>query len=390
MYRFLTGYSKIEFTGDEVLKCFECLQNNGIQLKNIKKVPCGYLAEIKRNRLKTVRDISTGFCVEIKVCRSYGVASKFIIHKKRYILIGGAIICAALFFVRALFVREIVISGNAYLTDEQVELVLSECGVERGKFIPNLKPNKISEQMIDKCKHFSWVWIDIKGTTAFVDIREKHHPLKLYDKSYACNIVAKKDGIISEAISESGINYATVGKYVRKGELLIGGIYDSNDYAPVRYVRAKGKVLAKTKYSLSDTYCANYYLYRKKGEVAKKVSANFFGFSVGKSRILNKNVFLAKSANHNLIIFGKKFSSLGFTNERYYEIIKEEYKMDMQTARQRAVDELSLRLRAYLPDGAEVIKVETEIEDNPDKTFCVTVFFDCIEDIGKEAEIQID
>lgn len=389
MFWFVVGYARLKFSGEDVLKCFEKIQKSHTELKNINKMSGYYYADVKRNDIKKVYNICREMNIDVFTDGRFGLAMKLFVHRNRIAFIISLVACVAMLFLKSSFIREIKISGNNYLSDRQIEIVLKECGLSRGIFIPHSKPHKVSSLMLERCSHLSWVWVEIKGTTAFVDVREKISKPDFYDDSYACNIIAEKDGVISEAISENGINYAFAGKYVRKGQLLIGGIYDSNEYAPVRFVRAKGSVKAKVTYSLSDTYTKKFTRYsvgKKCGDV-KKIC--LFGVFAEFGKTESKNALLAKTTNKYFKIFGKKFSSLGFTNEQYYEIIKTEYITDEQTAMQRAKKELSQRLRSNIPHDAVIIDEKSFVANNPDGSFLVTVTAECIEDIGCESRIEI-
>ena len=166
-------------------------------------------------------------------------------------------------------------------------------------------------------------------------------------------------------------------------------MYDSNEYAPVRFVRAKGSVRARTKYTLSDTYTGVYNHYTAGENIQGVSKLNFFGFSLGEKRPQCENLLLIKQTVTNPEIFGKKISSLGFTNEQYCEIIKTEYKLDKENAQKRAVNELLQRLKVSLPDDAATVNEESSVTENPDGSFFVTVSVECIEDIGKESVIEI-
>ena len=84
--------------------------------------------------------------------------------------------------------------------------------------------------------------------------------------------MAERDGVITEAISETGILYAKSGTFVKQGQLLIGGVYDSNENVPVRFVHAKGKINAKTTYTLRGDFPLSVTTY-KRSDKTKKTDA---------------------------------------------------------------------------------------------------------------------
>ncbi|MBQ4528629.1 MAG: sporulation protein YqfD [Clostridia bacterium] len=389
MFWFVVGYARVELEGEDVLNCINIISGSEIDLKNINKMSNTYYADVKKSDIKQLYDICNEHGIKIRIIGRFGLAMKLYIYKKRTAFLIGLFLCMVMFFVKLSFINKIEIIGNNYLTDDQIKQIVEECGIYYGRFVYGIDENKIQKEILKNCKHFSWVWVEIKGNSVFVDVREKISQPKFYDKSYACNIIAERDGVISEAISESGINYTKVGDYVRKGDLLIGGIYDSNDYAPVRFVRASGSIKAKTVYTISDNYDTCYIKYTPVDKKLYSYKFKFFGFSFSVGANKEENIFLMKQDNKNFSVFGKKISSLGFTKEKYCEIIRTECIMDKYETEQMAIRELTQRLYSQIPDDAVVIDEKNSIFQNPDGSVCATVTFECIEDIGCEARIEL-
>ena len=283
---------------------------------------------------------------------------------------------------------DIIINGNNYLTDKQISSFLKECGIYKGKFIPTISPDHVRDEMRKKCTALSWIWVDVKGTTAKVNVREKVPKPEFFDDKYVCNIVAERDGVITEAISEKGILYAKEGNFVQKGELLIGGVYDSNEFAPVRFVHASGRVYAQTTYTLCGTFSSSYTSYTNTGKIKSyygiMIGDKTFEFGFGKNKASFKKLY----SKEKFFEFLGKFSiPLGFTNNKYCEIIKTECKLDKEATVTKAVGELTERLSSQLPPDAHIINITQDITDNSDGKVSVAVTALCIEDIATEKPI---
>lgn len=381
----VVGYIRLKLDGDNIYTFIEKCKTNGTELKNVKKFSGSFYADVLSTSLKKIIEVSKELNISLKVEGRYGLAMKIFIYRNRIPLFIASLIFTLLFFLNCIFIREIKVSGNHYLTDKQIKSVISDCGVKKGTFLLSVKPDEIKEEILKKCDHLSWVWIDIIGTTAYVDVREKISIPEVFDYDYACNIIAEKDGVIREAISESGVLYAKPGTYVKKGDLLIGGVYDSNEYAPVRFVHSKGSVKAYTTYTLSEFCNFTYYSYELTGKSKRTYGLEVAGqvIETGSER---KGLYMERQNNKKITIFGKNYFSLGFTNSKYCEIIKKECTMGYNEAVNKTTENLIQRLRSTLPYDAEIIDIEKNYDD---KSFMVSVTAHCIEDIGEELPIEI-
>ncbi len=386
----VVGYVRVRLCGENIHTFLDQCMKRDIPLKNVLCLKDEYSLDVLGTNLKKLLPIAKKCDVEMRVVGRFGLAMKLFIYRNRLTFFIALLAVFTIFCVNSFFIKDIIITGNNYLTSDQISTLLKSSGIYQGKFIPTISLEGVQEKMRKKCNTLSWIWVDIKGTTARVDVREKISKPEFFDPNYACNIVAERDGIITEAISELGILYAKSGTYVQKGELLIGGVYDSNENAPVRFVNATGRVYAKTSYTLNGNFPLSVTTYT----LSDKTSSAFGFFSPNKkfdfsSKKINSRSVKIHSKEKNFKLFGKFSLPLGFTNNKYCEIIKKECELDKQTAIDKAVGELSKRLSSKIPHDATVINTFKEISDNPDGTISATVTFECIEDIGAKLPIVL-
>lgn len=389
MFWKVVGYVRVRLSGDNILDFLNECRANDVELKNIIGLKNEYYADIISTRIQKAYNISKDFDVELGIIGRFGIAMKLFIYKNRIGFIASAAIFLILFALNSIFINEIIITGNNYLTDSQIESILSDSGIYRGKFIFSIKPDIIKEDILKKCNRLSWIWIDINGNCANVDVREKTSLPEFYDTSYSCNIVASREGVITEAIAQTGVLHVSEGTYVKEGDLLIGGVYDSSENAPVRFVRASGSVYAKTRYSLEDNYYMNYYSYSTNAKKITSFGIKLFGWSLETRPSPPQNSFLVKFNEKRIKIFGKKYLPLAFTNKQYCEIIKKECYSDKQQTEQRAVSDLAARLSASIPETATVVNTTKDIKYNSDGSIYACVTFECIENIAVENPIAV-
>jgi len=385
----VVGYIRIKLTGENIYNFFDECKKQNIRLKNLCCIPDGYCVEVMSAYLKKLLPIAKKYDVNLGIEGRFGLAMKFFIYKNRIAFAVSAALFALLISLNSFFVNNISISGNVYHTQDQIKTILREHGIYKGKFIPFVNPEKTKEKILYSYPGLSWIWINIKGTTAFVDVREKVSKPEFFDKEYPCNIVAKRDGVVIEAISEMGTTYAEVGSYVKKGELLIGGIYDSTEYSPIRLVHAAGRVRARTTYEMSVTFSLSSAGYTLSEKTKNSYGIRFFGNAWEICAPKGKDWVKLSENEKNFSIFGKIYLPLGFTNKKYCEIIRTECIMDKSDAIKAASKELRERLNVCLPQDAQIVDTKETLTENSDGTLTLVATFECVEDIAQELLIEL-
>jgi similar to stage IV sporulation protein len=122
--------------------------------------------------------------------------------------------------------------------------VLKECGVAIGARKNALDIDVIENRVLIFSDDISWISINILGNVAEVEIREREI---IEDTEYmtAANLVAEREGIIEYFEDTRGKVAVDIGEAVSEGELLVGGIYGTEEEG-FRYTVARGRVLART------------------------------------------------------------------------------------------------------------------------------------------------
>ena len=166
-------------------------------------------------------------------------------YQKRMGLVVGFLLAMALIFLSSLFVWDIRIEGVDVIHENTILEALEKRGIYLGAFIPSLDTEITEQALILDIDGLSFVSINLRGTVARVEIRERESEPEILDRTSPSNLIATADGQI-EALQITG-GFATVkcGETVKKGDILVSGIIDSAALG-YRLVRARGEVLART------------------------------------------------------------------------------------------------------------------------------------------------
>ena len=216
--------------------------------------------------------------IEICVVHSFGLPYFCYRHRKRAGILLGALLSVALVILSQRFVWDVRVIGNTTMTESEVLEELSACGFGIGSYIPGFGAGELENRVLIASDKIAWISVYLDGTVATVQVIERGTAPPSEDLAKPANLVAAFDGQIETLELYRGNCLVTVGQAVKKGDLLVSGIYDSQTQG-MRYTRASGKVFARAwqqiRVEIPLQYEEKVFGESKRGDV----TLNFFGFS---------------------------------------------------------------------------------------------------------------
>ncbi|MBO7310195.1 MAG: sporulation protein YqfD [Clostridia bacterium] len=219
--------------------------------------------------------------IEVKRIGSYGLPNILSKILSRGGLVLGSALCVLMVVWSGRIVWDVRIEGNSEVPEQHIIDTLSECGFGVGSQKEGLELDKIENRFLILTDEISWISVNIRGTVASVEVREAVVAQKENDYA-ASNLVAAKNGTIVGFEQVKGNIAVEIGEAVSSGELLVGGVYGSEN-SSLRFVRSRGKVLAlcdtELSVSVPMTFEKKVYTGRqkiKKSLIFFKKEVNFF------------------------------------------------------------------------------------------------------------------
>jgi len=242
------GQAKITVKPACLLDLLNVLLELGESYKNIcsdeeeASVELAYPSALRAQRFCRKRGI------EADVLLFYGVPYLFFRLIERPGVIVGIISAVILSVIGSNVLWDIRVEGNEILTETEIKEALAEHNVCPGAWIKKLDIGKIQTEIERDKDEIAWISVNVIGTVAYVEIVEEKNP-KAQGKPEGdgSNLVAARDGVIVGFEVIAGEPVAEIGQTVRAGELLVGGLIDS-ERAGYRAVESEGKVFAITEY----------------------------------------------------------------------------------------------------------------------------------------------
>lgn len=376
------GAVRLEIVGKYPERFINFCIADRIYLWGVKQTPKGLVLWMSVEDFFRVRPAARKSGVRIKVLRSYGLPFLLKKWKQRKVLCAGILLFFVAIYTLSSYIWFIEIDGLKSLEREKIEMALSAQGLQRGVKRDNLDAKKIERALLVEFPELAWSGVHFTGTRAVIEVVEKVRPE--YEDKTPADLVAAKDGVITECIAFQGDSEVKKGDAVKEGDVLIRGVARMGQEAEPD-VRAKGIVKARIHYESVGEAEKRLIEYERTGE--KDISLQIH---------LNGDVFTLKEAKPQRYAAYEKeeivkslpwWRNRSFTVELIIDIYREldffETALDDETAKERAAAE-SLGMSKYLiPQDAYILESRSEVVESPDDdTIRVSTYFETEEEIG--------
>lgn len=385
LFKFVAGYVIFTAKGGFAERFINLCAVRRINLWNVTLSDNTIVACVNIREFKKLRGVARKTGVHISIREKRGVPFYLRAHKDRVGLLIGA--CIFLFFMTFMntFVWCIQTHSSEKISRYQILQAAENAGLHYGVFVKSFDEEKAAREIYKAFDgELSWVKVNIKGSLAVIDFRDKVKNIQIEEKGEPANIVADFDGIILSDETYQGSKNKSRGDVVSKGEVLISGVVEGVDMKPL-YYEAKGKFTALHQRLLEFTLDnqSEFYSYKK---LSEKTSLNIFGLDIPLS-------FSFHSAKNTTV----------YTYESYIEF--EGYRLPFGIKKTVAVKDNISSITASEREKLAVLSfsekeydafsdtriLESDIKLIKEKNgFKIEGLYDCIDFIGESRSINIE
>lgn len=295
-------------------------------------------------------------------------------------------LCSLLLLWGSFFIWDIEIEGNETVPDREILRALEKYDVAFGTFGYDVNSFQLRNNLLLELPELSYIAINVRGSRAYVQVRERVDAPEIIDKRQPGNTVAAKDALVTAIEPWNGEKVVLPGTMVREGQLLISGVVDSG-YGGSRQVAGMGKVYGRTWYTLR---CRVPLTVEEKVYTGKKTVRR--AVLLGKNRV---NLYIGSSISGDTcdkIIDWNQWELPGglvlpvtVVTETLEEYTLTETRRSQEEAQALGTLTLDRQLEALLGDGELLSRqINSQVEGD---TLLVTLTAECEEQIGKFVEI---
>jgi len=332
-----------------------------------------------------IREAARKTRTRVRILRKRGLPLFLHRHRKRGAFIAGVFLFALILTLLSSFIWAIEIDETEKIDKNLIRNTLKSCGLDVGVLKYTLKASEIKEDMLREIPELSWLWVEVRGTRAFVHVREKTPKPAMIPADRPANIVASRDGVIVSCTAARGTALVQEGDTVQKGALLISGTVETK-HGGTLLVHAEGTARAKTWTSKSGTFPLS-----KKTETDTEEKKTRYSLYFGSFRLpLHSNkmpfeTYRTESETTALRLWGDLYLPITVQKDTIY---KTNVSYDKLLAEDAALFYgQTLLADIQIPEGGEIINTEYTHILNEDGTITVTCTVECIEEIGEIREI---
>ncbi len=381
-FRFLLGYIRFTARGGFPERFINLCRRNNILLWELKSENSVLSACTDCSGYKKIRSVARKSGMKVRISRKHGLPFFLMRHSRRIGVLIGVCFCVASIMILSTRIWSIDVTGNVRIPEERIIEIFENLGVKRGAAQARIDIKSTEIAALRELPELSWLNINLAGSAARIEVRETVETPKIdYDKT-PTDIVAARDGQIVLLRPFSGTGEQKIGNAVLKGDPLISGVVENKDLT-VSFCRSKGYVVARTTRIENVKQSAKLSV-RSAVRESKKYIAEFLFFSVPLGRINAENAY----RNRSEVFINGVTLPVGLTECR--EIVFEEKQITLNAGRQKLAAALD-----FLEQCAEdfrYLKVENaEINEVfSGGVYSVSGKFTCLENIGKEAPMNIE
>lgn len=308
-------------------------------------------------------------------------------YRKRKGLIVGAFLALFLIIFSSLFVWDITVFGAERIPEALILEALEKRGLKLGTFVPSVNTEILEQAIILDVDGLSLVSINLRGTVASVEVREREKDTEIVDRETPSNLIASIDGQIEALEVTGGVSTVKLGQIVRKGDLLVSGIIDSKALG-YRLVRARGEVLARTTltFSVEIPYQTTEKVYT--GQFQTKKSIKIFSKTIklfGKDSISDATCDKIE-VERRVYLFDTIKLPLFISETSYAEYTLVPKTLTREEALKQAEKALLAMCETPLAD-AEILGRHTSVSEN-EHSLSLTWQIECIINIAQEVKIE--
>ena len=326
-----------------------------------------------------------GIAVEVRQRR--GMPELVRRYRSRPGLWIGFFLLALLLLLSRGIIWNIRIEGNDRISEARILELLSENGVAVGSSLRRLNPDQVEGNILLGEKDISWISVYAVGTTLNVEIRETERGDLA--EGGAANLVALRDGVIERIEVCDGNVVVKKGDVVRRGELLVSGVYNTPSGGSLRAVRAEGEVYARTTYEFSVEIPL---LYEKKVYTGREWCEKRIKFFAKDIKVFANTGNAPPTCDiiyyeDKVSFFGGDELPLGLETILYREYTMESVNLSPQSAAAYAFDALEREL-AERSVRAELLEKKISFELT-EEAYLLKCYITCVENIAVAQPIKV-
>lgn len=385
--RFIKGYVDFRGEGKYPERFINITVQNGIYIKNMMCKNNTLTGSMSVSDYVSIRVFARKSHMKTKIVKKHGLPFVIQKYKSRTGLMAGLVLFIAIISVLSQFVWNIQINGAESISQAYVMNVLEKNGLYRGAHTNSLNIDRIQRSTLLEIDSIRWMSINLDGCNVNVEIKEKAEKPKIDDNSYPCNIVAKKDGVITSVKCVNGVSKVKAGSAAAKGQLLVSAVAE-NKTGGYTLLHSKAEIFAKTfeNKTFSQKKEAQITAVDENTGIKKQSVADFFFLSFPCSLTLKSPDSTVIDFENYALKLNDVFLPIGYTQEVCADLKTEKTRLSDKEIKKAFENQIALYEAFTRSDALVLQRKITENKAKNETQYKVSYVFE--EDIAKTEKLQ--
>lgn len=384
LFRRLRGFVRFSLRGGCPERVVTLAARDGVLIRDLHKTPDGVSAYVGASDYRRLRRHAKNNGCRMRVEKKFGFPFFFCRVRRRGGLIVGTVAAALLLALLSRSVWVMDVSGNSAVPEGEILYVLRRQGVYPGAFKSDIDLISAEQNALIELPELSWLAVNLRGSRASVEVRERTAPPEAVPLSSPCNVVAARGGTIKRVSAFRGDAVVKAGDSVAAGDLLVSGLTEE-----AGAVHAIAECIAEVpvRIEVFVPYASAEREYT--GETMKKTVLHLFNLNIPLSffRKMDYNNYDYTISTQYLRFAGGELP-IGATVTEYREYAEVEKRVTPDEAARSASRQARERAERE-KDGCSVLSESERVTFLPDGAVC-TVELLLETDIAQEKEIYVE
>lgn len=388
LIRYIKGYILFSVQGTFIERFLNMAARSGIAIWDGQKKKDTYHGYTLAKNYKRFHSLARKTGVRTRVEKRKGLPFLKKKYRKRWGLFIGAVVFCVIIGFFSLFIWNIRVEGNVNVSTKEILQSLDNMGFHKGVWKHSVDTKDLEEKLLLSVDELSWAAINLKGSTATVEVKERVMPPQAMDTKEPYNVIAKRAGQIQYMEVYSGQAVVTKGDTVAKGDVIVSGIMTDKNSVKSFNRHARAKILAQVEESVTIEVPLKQTVTVSTNEVVHHRSVNILGLNVPVT--FGKNLpetYSRDEYEKSMSIFGFDLPGTVYT-EQIVPLEKREITLTEEKARELAMMDLD-RFEKKLAAYGKILDKSAN-GSLKDGVFMIEANYVCLQDIAEEQKILIN
>lgn len=316
MLKNIRGIVSFKACGENIYKFINGIRESSIVCTSQYCKNSFFFGQVYKRDVDRIFELAEEYGINIEITEKRGLRFKAGGYRFRFGIVLGIIIVLGFVFYLSNIVVSIEVCGNSAVTEEQIVSALTDIGIYKGRFIPDINFRSCEQKLRLSIPDIAWTGIRHTGSRIVVDITEAVDPPEMVRDDIPCNIVAAQDAQITGIEVHAGQLVKKIGDGVKKGDIIVSGTVDTgNGHLIKKHAMGKITGIYKTEVTFRQDFEESGQIYT--GSQVTKKYFDFFGYRIPLFfKDVDYDTYDYSESTNNFQILGKSIP-LGIVHSSY-------------------------------------------------------------------------